>query len=93
MASKKEVREEVQEVKEVPVRGENLVEIELIKDTSIDKYKDDLFVGVNGRTFKIQRGKRVKVPDYVAEVIRHSQRADQLAQEKREALAEKAQEV
>lgn len=30
-----------------------------------DKYKDDIVVGVNGKTFIIQRGKQVMIPRYV----------------------------
>ena len=35
--------------------------------------KDDVYVGVNGRTWQIQRGKEVKVPKCVAEVLRHQE--------------------
>lgn len=41
-----------------------LVEIELMQDSR--DYKDDLFVAINDKSFLIQRGKRVKVPRYVA---------------------------
>lgn len=34
--------------------------------------RDDVYVAVNGRGFLIQRGKSVKVPYYVAEVIEKS---------------------
>ena len=50
------------------------VKIKLFKDN--DKYKDDLFVSVNGRTFQIQRGVEVEVPKAVEEVIRRSEEAD-----------------
>lgn len=33
--------------------------------------KDDVFVGVNGRTWLIKRGEEVEVPECVAEVLRH----------------------
>ena len=33
--------------------------------------KDDVFVSVNFRTYQIQRGVEVEVPDFVAEVLRH----------------------
>lgn len=33
----------------------------------------DIFVSVNARSYLIQRGKDVKVPDFVAEVLRHKQ--------------------
>ena len=34
----------------------------------------DLFVSVNGENYLIQRGVEVEVPDYIAEVIRNSDR-------------------
>lgn len=47
-----------------------LVDVCLFKDG--DKYKDDVFVGVNGRTWVIKRGVTVKVPRYVKEVLDNS---------------------
>ena len=47
------------------------VDIKLFKDSS--RYKDDLFVSVNGRTFQIKRGVKVTVPRNVAEVIKQSE--------------------
>ena len=35
--------------------------------------KDDVYVAVNGKSFLIKRGVPVEVPDYVAEVIQHSE--------------------
>lgn len=35
--------------------------------------KDDVYVAVNGKSFLIKRGEEVEVPDYVAEVIQHSE--------------------
>lgn len=46
---------------------QNMVTIELFKDK--DKYKHDMKVAVNGRVWRIQRGVKVEVPDFVAEVI------------------------
>jgi len=57
----------------------NVVPVYLIKDGK--RYKDDLFVSVNDKTFMIQRGRQVMVPDYVAEVIRNSEAQDQCAME------------
>lgn len=51
-----------------------MVTIELFKDK--DKYKHDLKVAVNGRVWRIQRGVKVEVPDYVAEVISASLKQD-----------------
>ncbi len=53
---------------------ENKVKIKLFKDNG--QYKDDVFVAVNGRTFQIMRGVEVEVPDYVEEVLRHSETQD-----------------
>lgn len=50
------------------------VEIELFYDG--DKYKEDVMVGVNGKNWLIQRGKKVKVPRFVAQVIADSQMQD-----------------
>lgn len=35
--------------------------------------KDDVFVGVNGRTWLIKRGETVEVPECVAEVLQHQE--------------------
>ena len=42
----------------------------------------DVFVGVNARTYLIQRGKDVKVPDFVAEVLLHKQEMEDAAIER-----------
>ena len=49
---------------------DGMVEIELFKDNG--KYKEDLFVGVNGKFWLVKRGEKVKVPAEVAEVIENS---------------------
>ena len=36
------------------------------------RYADDVFVGVNGQTFQIQRGVDVEVPEAVAEVLENA---------------------
>ena len=41
--------------------------------------QDDVFVGVNGRTWLIKRGVEVEVPECVAEVIRNSEKAEEAA--------------
>lgn len=51
------------------------VKIRLFKDG--DKYKDDVFVAVNGRSWQIKRGEEVLVPRYVAEVLEQSVAQDQ----------------
>ena len=74
---------EVQEVTGYPASAETerpadpmleLVPVKLFKDNN--KYRDDVFVMVNGKTFVIQRGKEVMVPRYVKEVLDNSQRQD-----------------
>lgn len=51
------------------------VEIRLFKDN--DRYKDDLFVAVNGVGYQIQRGVKVKVPLNVALVIEQGMEQDE----------------
>jgi hypothetical protein len=60
-----------------PHPGVKMEKITLFKDNK--DYKDDLFVSVNGERFQIQRGVEVEVPDYVAEVIKHSVEQDIIA--------------
>lgn len=55
-------------------RGEELVEVKLFKDNS--KYKEPVFVAVNGETWAIERGVRVPVPRKVAEVLDNSDKQD-----------------
>ena len=35
---------------------------------------DDVYVAVNGQSFLIKRGEYVEVPEYVAEVLEHSEK-------------------
>lgn len=51
-----------------------LVSIMLFKDN--DKYKDDVFVAHNGRTYQIKRGVEVKVPRKVALILERSKEQD-----------------
>ena len=62
------------ETPEEPKEISEYVEIELFADN--DKYKDPLFVGVNGETCLIQRGVPVKVKRKFVEVIRNSEAQD-----------------
>lgn len=39
-----------------------------------DRYKDDITVTVNGKTWQIQRGKHVQIPRFVFEAIMASER-------------------
>lgn len=50
---------------------EKRVKIKLFKGEG--KYKEDVFVSVNGRNFQIQRGVEVEVPEYVKEVLDNAQ--------------------
>lgn len=43
------------------------------------KEEADLFLSVNGKNIVIQRGKDVEIPEEFAEVLKHSQRADDIA--------------
>jgi len=52
----------------------DLVEIELFQDD--DKYANDVIVCVNGDRYQIQRGKRVKVPRFIADVLQQSAEQD-----------------
>lgn len=51
------------------------VRVQLFKDSG--RYKEPLYVAVNGKNFVIPRGVPVDVPYYVAKVIEQSQRADE----------------
>ena len=51
----------------IPYEPKKKVNIELFKDDY--RYKEPLFVGINGRTWLIQRGVPVEVDDYVADFI------------------------
>lgn len=68
-----------------------LVTIELFKDN--ERYKDDVFVGHNGRTYQIQRGVPVQVPRKVALILEQSKiqnfKAAELKQQKASEFAEK----
>lgn len=55
-------------------RGEELVEVKLFKDNN--KYKDDVFVQVNGENCVIRRGERVKIKRKFAEVLDNSDMQD-----------------
>lgn len=78
------LKEEVSEVVEAPkiVEGspewyEEEIEIRLFKDNG--KYKEPLFVALNGQSLLIERGKRVKVKRKFAEIIEQSLDQDEYA--------------
>lgn len=51
-------------------KKEETVKFTLFRDD--DRYKAPLFVGVNGRSYLIKRGKEVEIPKSVYEVIMNS---------------------
>ena len=53
---------------------EEYVEVKLFKDNG--KYKDDVFVSVNGENCVIKRGERVKIKRKFAEVLDNSEHQD-----------------
>lgn len=69
----KEIKEEIN-LSPVPDASKKVT----IKLPRLRNNAEDVFVGVNGKTFLIKRGVEVEVPYYVAEVIEQSE----LAQEK-----------
>jgi len=80
MATKKPVttdpaqEDAAEKVATAPDPKEGWVEVFLHKDNN--KYKKDLFVGINGKRYLVKRGEPVMVPPEVAEAIRNSQRQD-----------------
>lgn len=61
-------------VEESNARGEEYVEVKLFKDNN--RYKDDVFVQVNGENCVIKRGERVKVKRKFAGVLDNSDMQD-----------------
>lgn len=49
---------------------EKWVKVTLFKDDN--EFRDDVIASVNGRTYTIKRGVEVKVPECIAEVLRHA---------------------
>lgn len=70
-----EAKEKAEETKADTAKDEEqLVPVFLFKDNN--KYKDDVFVAINGRRWLIKRGETVMVPAYVAEVLQQSMKQD-----------------
>jgi hypothetical protein len=63
-----------EEAKKLDAYWNEEVEIQLFKDSG--KYKDDVYVAVNGENCLIQRGKPVKVKRKFAETLRRSLEQD-----------------
>lgn len=73
--AKREVKEDQEMMEQKPAETE-MVTVELPLDDN--KYRDDVHVIVNGVETVVPRGEPVKVPKYVADVLRDSQRQDAL---------------
>lgn len=58
-----------------------------------DKYKDPVFVGINGMTWLVQRGVDVEVPEEVYEVLIHQQEQDQKTSSLIAELSKEAKEI
>ncbi len=58
---------------------DELVTVKLFKDT--DKYRDDVFVAVNGKGMIVPRGKEVKIPRKYALALKNSEAQDSFAAE------------
>ena len=63
---------------------EEYVTVKLFKDSN--KYKDDVYVSVNGQNCVIQRGKEVKIKRKFANVLEQSLKQDEYAVSYSEAL-------
>lgn len=65
-----------------------LVTVRLFKDNA--KYKDDVFVAVNGKGMIVPRGVDVKIPRKYAEALKNSEVQDGLAAEYAAGLSKQA---
>lgn len=66
--------EKARKAAELAAYMEEYVEVKLFKDN--DKYKDDVYVAVNGENCVIKRGERVKIKRKFAEVLDNSEHQD-----------------
>ena len=76
--SEKAEKAQEQTQEQAQEQAEKTVRIRLHKDM---QNNEDLFVGVNGRTFLIKRGVTVDVPECVAEVIANAEAQREQAME------------
>lgn len=65
------------EKKETVVKTENKEKMVRIFIPRTRELEGNMFVSVNARTFSVPVGIEVEVPDFVAEVIRNSQKAEE----------------
>ena len=79
--TKKVVEEVTEEVAAEAVVEESKPKMVTVKFDLTRKEKDDIWVAVNGEKFLIKRGVAVEVPDYVAEVLEHSEEMLEIAME------------
>lgn len=77
-STEEQIREE-QKRKEIDEWLNQRVTVKLMKDS--ERYKDDVFVGVNGKGWLIKRGVPVQIPRYVAMALE-----DSLAQDEQTAM-------
>ena len=82
-----EISEEEKMLRERKAYYDELVTINVFMDN--DKYKDDLIVPVNGKTWQIRRGEDVRVPRYVAAVIENSMKQDKATTAKIRSMEQK----
>ena len=68
---------------------DELVPVKLFRDDN--RYKDDVFVAVNGKTMLIKRGEKVMIPRKFALVLENSEEQDARATETAHSYAEKEQ--
>lgn len=83
-----QARKEAEEAKNAAKEAEAMMKGMSAKDTEDDgmvsffafkddgKYKDDIVVGLNGKIYRIQRGKYVRIPKDVYDIIRQSMAQD-----------------
>ena len=70
---------------------EKMVEMTLFRDE--ERYQEDAFVCVNGKSYLIRRGETVSVPESVAQVLQASAEQDRLAQELMRTIAQRGKQV
>ncbi len=74
--------------KSKPGYYDELVSVKLFKDT--ERYRDDVFVAVNGKGMIVPRGKEVKIPRKYAIALKNSEAQDSFAAEYAADLAKNA---
>ena len=60
--------------KETTAKKPKMVTVKLFKDN--ERYKSDVFVGINGKSYQIKRGVEVEVPESVAKILEQSHAQD-----------------